>query len=466
MKQFEKRILPILLCGCLLMTGVVGLTLAKYIWSRTERITLSADYTAETEPPTPTIPPSAPVLGDYGVLKAADLQEAQYIRFVIKSNPGSVSSIDGVSVIPADNRSSPYNVGTDENPIYFYVNKEKIEGSKTDNQIFGNDKIGKEDVGYFVAASTIYLPEDCTYLFNGDTNKADCNAIMIDFTNVNTSCVKNMTGMFAENSNLVTLNMRTFTMESLTNISGMFKNCTKLSSIQVTALDGTDRTSGFEPALISGITLGTDTFSSTNLTYKSGGEYAKVSGGNFTAISRMVYAAEPTPDYILNTDDVTDMTLIETLTEEGLELRLIPNEGFTLPECVFVTIGGKDYFIYTTEDGPENPEGITFDPAGSILFISRSLLPIDGSEIILSANAEEAPPETEPMEETTEPTEEPTEEPTGEATEPTEETTEPTEEVTEPAEEPTEAPTEAPTEPPATEQPTEAPTTESVQDME
>lgn len=555
MKKFKKRILPLILCLCLLLTGQAGMSLAKYVTSLTRILTLSTGFSVEVPPEFPDFDPDMPVvagLADFGHDLGssgsdapnsiysncggeanwedfADKYKGKYTKIVIGYwsphygypgygevvNRAGLKIDDGINVSAIkdsclkddhthtykDAEGNTVKFGRLESPLRAYIvgdtcyilvldNYPHIVLSKKDYQRLGGDS------DYGITHLTIHIRayheasgDANPDLFGGDSTLEYADVRGLDLQ-MHTAIHKLFTGnkniqtvilgsdlgngkctykngkwsnstvsfseMFKDCTSLTSVTMPadlfygTYTgyvtneqdasssaqqegmRRAVSNVSGMFSGCTSLETISFYGMDLTSITnmsqmfrgcSSLQQVDFRGITLPKGGVDTTNM-FRGCDEHEIL-------YDEGVYApTAPEPDYVLNTDDVTDMTFTETLTEEGLQLRLTPNEGFAMPECVFITIGDKDYFIYTTEGGPENPEGITFDPEESILFISRPLLPIDGSQIVLSANALEVPQEAEPAEETTEPEEE--------ATEPTEEVTEPTEETIEPAEEPVE----------------------------
>lgn len=69
----------------------------------------------------------------------------------------------------------------------------------------------------------------CSNWFNGCTNLSSIEGI----ENLNTSNVKNMSGMFAKCSNLETLDLSHFNTENVTTMAQMFYGCTKLHNLNI-----------------------------------------------------------------------------------------------------------------------------------------------------------------------------------------------------------------------------------------
>lgn len=73
----------------------------------------------------------------------------------------------------------------------------------------------------------------CSNWFNGCTNLTSIEGI----ENLNTSNVKNMSGMFAQCSNLETLDLSRFNTEKVENMSKMFYGCTKLHDLNISSFN-------------------------------------------------------------------------------------------------------------------------------------------------------------------------------------------------------------------------------------
>ena len=73
----------------------------------------------------------------------------------------------------------------------------------------------------------------CSNWFNGCTNLSSIEGI----ENLNTSNVKNMSGMFAQCSNLETLDLSHFNTEKVTTMTQMFYGCTKLHKLNISSFN-------------------------------------------------------------------------------------------------------------------------------------------------------------------------------------------------------------------------------------
>ena len=73
----------------------------------------------------------------------------------------------------------------------------------------------------------------CSNWFNGCTNLASIEGI----ENLNTSNVQNMSGMFAQCSNLETLDLSHFNTEKITTMAQMFYGCTKLHDLNISSFN-------------------------------------------------------------------------------------------------------------------------------------------------------------------------------------------------------------------------------------
>ena len=81
-------------------------------------------------------------------------------------------------------------------------------------------KISTQDYG-----KSVQFSADSSYMF------MNCTAKEIDFDNIDTSAVTNMTAMFYGCSNLERLDLSNFDTSSVTNMSNMFQACTSLNKI-------------------------------------------------------------------------------------------------------------------------------------------------------------------------------------------------------------------------------------------
>ena len=72
------------------------------------------------------------------------------------------------------------------------------------------------------------------------------------------------------------------------------------------------------------------------------------------------------------------------ILEEGL--YLVPEEGYTLPETMTLSLGEACYTIYT--NGLNNPSGITFDSATNILSVEDNLLTEAQGKVVVVAEGQ------------------------------------------------------------------------------
>ena len=82
----------------------------------------------------------------------------------------------------------------------------------------------------------------CSNWFNGCTNLTSIEGI----ENLNTSNVKNMSGMFANCSNLETLDLSHFNTEKVTTMAQMFYGCTKLHDLNISSFNTENVTNMYE----------------------------------------------------------------------------------------------------------------------------------------------------------------------------------------------------------------------------
>ena len=85
-------------------------------------------------------------------------------------------------------------------------------------------------------------PTTCSNWFNGCTNLTSIEGI----ENLNTSYVKNMSGMFAKCSNLETLDLSHFNTEKVTTMAQMFYGCTKLHNLNISSFNTENVTNMYE----------------------------------------------------------------------------------------------------------------------------------------------------------------------------------------------------------------------------
>lgn len=75
----------------------------------------------------------------------------------------------------------------------------------------------------------------------------------------------------------------------------------------------------------------------------------------------------------------------EIATNEDVVITFSAGEGYKLPETIVITIDGKEYTIYTSEEeSDKNPDGVTFNAETGKLTISKDLLE-DVKEITITA---------------------------------------------------------------------------------
>ena len=89
-----------------------------------------------------------------------------------------------------------------------------------------------------VAYGTMYLPADSSSLFNESIQLAS-----VDFTNVNTSKVTSMYGMFSLCYQLKALDLSKFNTSKVTNMHGMFYGCQNLKALDLSMFDTSKVTS-------------------------------------------------------------------------------------------------------------------------------------------------------------------------------------------------------------------------------
>ena len=118
---------------------------------------------------------------------------------------------------------------------------------------------------YYTEATKIYLNSDSSYMFFQMQGLLDANEFI---SNIYTSNVTNMYGMFAECTNLATLDLSNFDTSKVTNMFGMFTGCTNLRTIDVSHFDTsrvTDMSHMFDGCL-NLTTLDVSNFNTSNVT--------------------------------------------------------------------------------------------------------------------------------------------------------------------------------------------------------
>ena len=87
-------------------------------------------------------------------------------------------------------------------------------------------------VGYVLSHTKIYFPENSNYLFGQMSS-----ATIIKFNNVNTRKVTDMSEMFCECSNLISLDLTCFDTSNVTTMLGMFGFGTELLTLDISSFD-------------------------------------------------------------------------------------------------------------------------------------------------------------------------------------------------------------------------------------
>ncbi len=88
------------------------------------------------------------------------------------------------------------------------------------------------------STSVLYAPSDSRYMFKKRTESAGYHSIAsIDFSNLDTSKVTQMNGLFFACTDLTTISNMDFDTSNVTNMVDMFYSCTKLSTIDVSSFD-------------------------------------------------------------------------------------------------------------------------------------------------------------------------------------------------------------------------------------
>lgn len=107
-------------------------------------------------------------------------------------------------------------------------------------QAEGSGEIGVYQSGTVVCIAPVendkaelYAPEICSYFLRGGEKYTDLALRSISFSNLNTSKVKSMQGMFDECTSLETLDWGSFDTSNVTTMALMFRNCGQLASIDL-----------------------------------------------------------------------------------------------------------------------------------------------------------------------------------------------------------------------------------------
>lgn len=88
------------------------------------------------------------------------------------------------------------------------------------------------DCVFYAAAETFCINDNANYLFSGFDSLET-----IDLSNVDTSIVEDMEGMFANCPNLKSVDLSALDTSKVKKMTGMFVNCTSLASVNLTGVD-------------------------------------------------------------------------------------------------------------------------------------------------------------------------------------------------------------------------------------
>lgn len=107
-------------------------------------------------------------------------------------------------------------------------------------QAEGSGEIGVYQSGTAVCIAPVendkaelYAPENCSYFLRGGEKYTNLALRSINFSNLNTSKVKSMQGMFDECTSLETLDWGSFDTSNVTTMAQMFRNCGQLALIDL-----------------------------------------------------------------------------------------------------------------------------------------------------------------------------------------------------------------------------------------
>ena len=111
-------------------------------------------------------------------------------------------------------------------------------------QADGSGEIGVYQSGTAVCIAPVendkaelYAPENCSYFLRSGEKYTDLALRSISFSNLNTSKVKSMQGMFDECTSLETLDWGSFDTSNVTTMMLMFRNCRRLASIDLSGFE-------------------------------------------------------------------------------------------------------------------------------------------------------------------------------------------------------------------------------------
>ena len=88
-----------------------------------------------------------------------------------------------------------------------------------------------------VGNTCVRMPDDCSYIFREYNTLSKITKINMDVSGISTNNVTNMTGMFRNCSKLTSLNLSNFNTSKVTNMAHMFNLCSGITSLNVSSFD-------------------------------------------------------------------------------------------------------------------------------------------------------------------------------------------------------------------------------------
>ena len=161
---------------------------------------------------------------------------AMYSKLPVLSNSITLTSKGNGEILVGDNVTATYDEET--GAVEFYSNDGELWNSWLDDS-----EIDKKDIKSIkVAAGTVYLPSDSSYIFSvGEYDDEEERVVSeltdLDLSGFDTSNVTDMKGMFSGCSSLKNLDLHNFNTSKVTQMYGLFANCESLYKLDLSGFD-------------------------------------------------------------------------------------------------------------------------------------------------------------------------------------------------------------------------------------
>ena len=154
------------------------------------------------------------------------------------------------------------------------------------------------------ARETVYLPEDSSGLFQGYRNLVD-----VDFSNFNTSKVKNIDFMLCDCSSIKCVDFSNFDTSQVTRMMGLFKGCLLLEKLDLSNFDTSNASNMYA--------MFANCYSLTDL------DLSSFDTTNVTNMNCMFFGCRSLTDLDLSNFDMSNVTTMEEMFEDCFHLERI-----------------------------------------------------------------------------------------------------------------------------------------------